>query len=343
MPPVNVAILGTGAIVREFHLPALLANPRARVVALGNLRAESLQALAASHGITRTYTDLDRLAADPDIEAVVNALPNYLHAPVTVQMLQAGKHVLCEKPMAMSGAEAEAMIAAAEATDRTLAIAHVWRSSQEYRWLREVVASGALGTVFKARIHSVLAGAGPPPASWFVDPKLAGGGALADIGIHGLDNLAFVMDDSLRPRSVFARTSTRFQPIAVEDTATAVVEYEGGLIATLEAGWHHRYSGNPHGALELFGTEGHARTFPAEVHSAMGGRFGAFRPVEEAGKDHIGMPMYAAQMDQFLDCLLAGAPPACSGRQSLPSLRVVEAAYLSARTGEAVAIQAGGP
>ena len=108
MDRVKVAVLGTGAIVREFHLPALLANERCEVAALGNLHPGSLEALARSHGIAKTYTDFDRLAEDPGIDAVVNALPNYLHAPVTIQMLQAGKHVLCEKPMALTPAEAGA-------------------------------------------------------------------------------------------------------------------------------------------------------------------------------------------------------------------------------------------
>src|SRR5947209_11631088 len=114
----RIGVLGTGAIVREFHLPALLDNPRVEVVALGNQHATSLERLARAHGIQKTYTDFSVMAADREIDAVVNALPNYLHAPVSIEMLQAGKHVLCEKPMAMNVAEAQAMLAAAEAARR---------------------------------------------------------------------------------------------------------------------------------------------------------------------------------------------------------------------------------
>src|SRR5262249_40143420 len=126
MKPARIGILGVGQIVRNFHLPALLGNARARVVALGNHRIESMQPLADAFAITKTYTDRARMAEDPEIDAVVNALPNSLHAPLTVQMLQRGKHVLCEKPMAISAEEARQMTMTAAAADRTLMIAHVW-------------------------------------------------------------------------------------------------------------------------------------------------------------------------------------------------------------------------
>jgi predicted dehydrogenase len=340
MNKVRIGILGTGVIVRDFHLPALQQNPRAAVVALGNQRGESLQALAAAHGIEKTYTDFARMARDPEIDAVLVALPNYLHAPVTVEMLGGGKHVLCEKPMAMTAAEAQAMIEAAEAAQRKLMIAHVWRSSREYRWLREVVASGVLGAIFKVRAHAVLAGAGPPPTSWFVQPELAGGGAFADIGIHVLDNVSFVFGDALRPKTVFARMSTQFQPIRVEDTATVVVEYDNGLVATFEAGWHHRYSGGPHGGLELFGADGYARTLPQELRCSFGGEWGLFQPPAPPG-DHISMGMYVAQIDHFLDCVQYGANPVCTGQHGLQGMRVLGAAYRSAQTGQAVAVENG--
>lgn len=332
----RIGVLGTGAIVREFHLPALLANPRVHVTALGNQRPGSLAQLAQAHGIGKTYTDFDQMAVDPEIDAVVNALPNYLHAPVSITMLQAGKHVLCEKPLAMNVAEAEAMLEAAAAAHRKLVVAHPWRSSEEYAWLRAVVAAGTIGAIFKVRAHAVLAGGGPPPTSWFVQPALAGGGALTDIGIHSIDTIAYVFDDRPRPVSVFARIGTRFQPIQVEDTATVIIEYDNGMVAELEAGWHHVHATSPHGALELFGVQGYARTFPAEVRSTLGGVPGVFRPTWPAPAGHISAPMYVSQIDRFVDCVVHDAPPACDARNGLWGVRVLDAAYRSARQGEAV-------
>ena len=332
----RIGVLGTGAIVREFHLPALLANPRVLVTALGNQHPGSLAQLARAHGIEKTYTDFDQMAADPDIDAVVNALPNYLHAPVSIAMLRAGKHVLCEKPMAMSIAEARAMCAAAEAARCKLVIAHPWRSSREYAWMRAVVAAGTIGNIFKVRAHAVLAGGGPPPTSWFVQPEFAGGGALTDIGIHSIDTISYVFDDQPRPVTVFARIGTHFQPIPVEDTATMLIEYDNGMVAEIEAGWHHNHANSPHGALELFGDRGYARTFPAEVRAALGGVPGVYRPAWPAPADHISAPVYAAQIDRFVDCVLHDAPPACNARNGLMGMRVLDAAYRSARSGDAV-------
>jgi predicted dehydrogenase len=338
MDRVRIGVLGTGAIVREFHLPALLQNPRAEVVAGGNLHAASLESLASEHAIKKTYTDLDQMAEDSGIDAVVNALPNYLHAPITIKMLHAGKHVLCEKPMAMTVAEAQAMVQAADVAGRKLMIAHPWRASQAYRWLRGVVEAGALGTVFKVRAHAVLARGGPLPSSWFVRPELAGGGALADIGVHSIDTIAYVFGDRPRPVKVFARTATHFQPIAVEDTATAIVEYDDGMTAVIEAGWHHAFATSPHGAMELFGTQGYARTFPAEVRHAPEGVWQSDWPAAAMPTSHIDMEMYSAQINYFLDCVVHDAPPLCDGRRGLMDMRVLEAAYQSARSGESVSV-----
>jgi predicted dehydrogenase len=337
----RIGVLGTGAIVREFHLPALLDNPRVEVAALGNQRSASLEHLARAHGIKRTYTDFSLLAADPEIDAVVNALPNYLHAPVSIEMLQAGKHVLCEKPMAMSVAEAQAMLAAAAAAQRKLVIAHPWRASREYAWLRAVIEAGTIGAVIKVRAHAVLAGGGPPPTSWFVRPEFAGGGALTDVGIHSIDTISYVFDDRVHPVTVFARSGTHFQPIQVEDTATVLIEYDNGMVAEIEAGWHHAYASSPLGAMELFGAKGYARTFPHEAHCSMGGVPGVYFPSMPASASHIGPAMYAAQIDRFLDCVLHDAPPACDGRHGLMGMQVLEAAYRSARNGQAVSLAGG--
>ena len=331
MNPVRVAVLGTGGVVRSFHLPALAANPRARVVALGNLRAASLEPLAQRYAVAKTYTDLDRLAGDPDIDAVVLALPNYLHAPVSVRMLRGGKHVLCEKPMALSPADARAMVAAAEASGRVLMVAHVWRSHPAVRWLRDVVQAGRLGKVLKVRAHAVVAGRGPPADSWFVRRETAGGGALADVGVHSLDLVSFLFGDRLRPLHVAARLGNYFRDLEVEDTADVRVEFDGGPVLELAAGWYHGHAEAPHGAVELFGTDGYARTMPAQLKCPVEGVWGTFSPAFAADHPDADLGVFAAQMDHFLDCVSGGAAPVCDGRQGLWDVTLLEAAYQAAR------------
>ena len=258
MNRLRCGVLGTGSVVRDFHLPALAANPRARVVAIGNHRATSLEPLARRFEIEKTYTDFDLMARDPDIDLVINALPNYLHAPVTISLLQCGKHVLCEKPMAMTVLQAEAMAATADAARRKLMISHVWRSNAEVQWLREIVRAGAVGTVNKVKAHAIVAGRGPKLDSWFVRPELAGGGALADVGIHVIDTISFLFDDRLNPVKVTASTANRQRALDVEDTAKVMIEYDNGIVAEVEAGWYGEHVRDPHGAVELFGTAGYA-------------------------------------------------------------------------------------
>ena len=340
MGRVRVGILGTGGVVRQFHLPVLAANPRAEIVAIGNLRIPSMQSLASEFGIQRQYTDIERMAQDSEIGAVVIALPNYLHAPVAVSMLRHGKHVLCEKPMAMNANEAQAMADAAEASGKTLMIAHVWRSSPEVRWLRDLVRAGKLGTVTKVKAHAVVAGRGPSPESWFVQPESSGGGALADVGIHSIDTISFVFADRIHPVKVTAQIANRFRDLPVEDTASVRIEYDSGLVAELEAGWFHESASSQHGAIELFGTEGYARTLPPKFSTRVDGEWREIEPSLDSRHPDDNLPVYAAQMDDYLNAILENRKPPCDGQQGLADMIVLDAAYRSALSGTSVCLQA---
>jgi predicted dehydrogenase len=337
MDKIRIGVLGTGIIIRDYHLVTLRNHPLAEVVAAGNLHPDSLQRLAANFAIPKTYTDFAAMAADPDIDAVVIGLPNYLHAPVSIQMLEAGKHVLCEKPMALSVAEGEKMIEAAQRSGRKLMIAHMWRFDREILWLRDVVASGALGKIFKAKSHAIWLYDGPRPASWFVKRDLAGGGALADMGVHSIDTLRFVLGNA-RPTKVFANTGTHFKDIELDDTATLLLEFEGGIAALIEAGWYHLYADGLEGYTQVYGTKGYARALPSELHTHVEGVWSVTRPQMPVRKQQCDLPMYQAQMDYFLDCLLHDREPTPGGHDGLWAIRVLEAAYRSAKEGAAIAI-----
>jgi predicted dehydrogenase len=334
---VKIGVLGTGIIIRDFHLLTLQNHPKAEIVAAGNLHPESLEHLAAEFHIPKTYTDFAMMAADPDIDAVINGLPNYLHAPVTIQMLEAGKHVLCEKPMAMSVAEGRKMIEAARQAERKLMIAHMWRFDREILWLRDLVTSGRLGEIFKAKSHSIWLYEGPAPESWFVKRELAGGGALADMGVHAVDTLRFVLGDA-RPTKVFANVGTHFQDIELDDTATLFLEFEGGIVALIEAGWYHLYTNGLEGYTQVFGTKGYARALPSELHMHVEGVWSVIHPELPKRKQQVDMPMYQAQIDYFMDCVLNDKEPTPGGIDGLWAMRVLEAAYRSAEIGEVVDI-----
>ena len=236
---------------------------------------------------------------------VINALPNYLHAPVTISLLQCGKHVLCEKPMAMTVLQAEAMAATADAARRKLMIAHVWRSNAEVQWLREIVRAGAVGTVNKVKAHAIVAGRGPKLDSWFVRPELAGGGALADVGIHVIDTISFLFDDRLNPVNVTASTANRQRSLDVEDTAKRddrVRQWNRG----------RGRSGLVSACMSVIRTARSSCLEPAGYAHAAARTWSIVGddvrresvPSFSAERSHIDLPMYAAQIDHFLDCIL---------------------------------------
>lgn len=332
-------VLGTGVIVKDYHLPILLKSDRAEVMALGNQHPDSLYRLADEFNIKKTYTDFEEMAHAEDIDVVVIGLPNYLHAPVTIQMLKAGKHVLCEKPMAMNSAEAELMEETAKSTDRILMIAHMWRFDREILWLREVIDSGMLGTIFKIKAQAVsLGNLLPTPKSWFWDKRYAGGGSFADMGIHSIDLISFLFHDKIRPLTVFAQAGNYFQSATVEDTANAIIQYDNGITAIVETGWYHNFVDGPEGAMQVFGTKGYARTFPTEVHCTVSGAWGQYKPVLPPRSQQCDLPMYEAQIDHFIDSVLGKKRPQPDGQQGLRSMVLLDAIYESIRTGSSVSI-----
>jgi predicted dehydrogenase len=338
MNKLRLGVLGTGVIIRDFHLLTLKDHPQAEVVAAGNLHPESLKRLAANFKIPKTYTDLEAMAADPEIDAVINGLPNHLHAPVTIQMLAAGKHVLCEKPMALNVAEGEQMVAAAKRSGRKLMIAHMWRFDREIIWLRDLIANGQLGRIFKVKSHAVWLYDGPKPGSWFVTPEYAGGGALADMGIHSIDTLRFILG-GVKPKRVFATAGTFFKNISLDDTATVMLEFEGGITGLIEAGWYHLYADGLEGYTQAYGTKGYARVLPAQLQTSIEGIWSVTQPEMPKRQQQCDLPMYQIQMDHFIDCVLNDKEPSPNGPDVLWSMRILEAAYRSAKSREAVAIE----
>ena len=187
----RVALFGCGWI-QDFHARGVLAHGD-EIVAVANHREESARAFADRYAIPRVTTDWEALAADPDVDAAVVATPNALHAPQTIALLRNGKHVMVEKPMAISVAECDAMIAASRDGGASLMVAHCWRFRDEVRAMRDRIVSGELGDVVRTHGYGVHAGWGP--SGWFTDPALAGGGALVDMGVHAIDTARYLLGD----------------------------------------------------------------------------------------------------------------------------------------------------
>jgi predicted dehydrogenase len=310
--PVRVALFGSGWIM-DFHARAVLEHPGAELAGAANWRKESLAALAERHGIERTTLDWRELAADPEVDAVVIGTPNALHAPQAIECLGRGKHVMVEKPMARTLAEAHRMNQAAQAFGARLMVAHCWRFHEDVQALRGRVVGGELGEIVRTHGYGVHAGWGP--SGWFTDAELAGGGALLDMGVHAIDTARYLLGDPL-PERVCASIGTRYGDYAVDDDGVLLISWRGGTSSIVESGWWQPHRGGMEAETELYGTGGYARIWGFAE--------------EPEGYEHCAQPMYSAQMREFVDALLEGREPRPSGEDGAVVMDVVEQAYRSA-------------
>jgi len=316
----RIAVLGYGFIadlhVRAAHECGLT------VQAVAGHNAERADVFARSHTIGRATTDWMAAVTADDVDAVVIGTPNALHHRQTMAALGAGKHVLVDKPMATTVADATSMIAAAEAAGRVLLVGHMWRYRDEVIAVRDRVAAGHIGRPIRTRGYGFHAGWGP--SGWFTEPSLSGGGALIDMGIHAIDTARFILGDPA-PTRVVGSMSTAHGDYAVEDDGIVLIDWSNGVRSTIEFGWWQQRLDGVEADTELYGTTGHERIWPQ------------FTPATPAPPDyiHCSLPMYTAQMADFARCISTGATPIANAQVGLTALSIVELAYQNALIPEA--------
>lgn len=228
----NWVVIGIGDITKRRVIPAIQAEPRSRLYGIVTREPEKAQMYQ-----TRLWTTLDEALADPKVDAVYVATPVFLHAPQTIQSLRAGKHVLCEKPMAMNEAEARAMLDAAEKSDKFLGVAYYRRTYPKVQRSRQLLEAGAVGKPVVAELTSHGWFDGTGSRSWLVDPAKAGGGPLYDIASHRIDVLNFLFGQPVRATGQLSNVVHHY---AVEDNATVMIEYAGGVRGVVDVRWHSK-------------------------------------------------------------------------------------------------------
>ena len=307
----RIALFGSGSIM-NVHATGVLDHPEGELVAVANWREESARSLAERFRIPRVTTDWQQLATDPEVDAVIIGTPNALHAPQAVACLRAGKHVLVEKPMALNTSEADQMVEAARTSRAFLMVAHCWRFHQDVIDVRDRIASGELGDIVKTRGYGIHAGWGP--SGWFTDPALAGGGALADMGVHAIDTVRFLLGDPT-PERVCATVGRRYRDYQVDDDDILLISWSNGTNSIVEAGWWQPHLGGLEADTEVYGTLGYTRIFP---------------PEEPAGTyNHTAQPMYTRQVHEFINGALEGRQPRPSGEDGRVVMTIVDEAYAS--------------
>src|SRR5713226_7954367 len=242
----NWIVIGVGDIATRRVIPAIQAEPRSRLYGL----VTRDPAKAAPYN-TRSWSALDEALSDREVNAVYVATPVFLHAPQTIQSLRAGKHVLCEKPMAMNEAEARSMLRTASEMGKTLGVAYYRRMYPKVQRAQELLDAGAIGTPVFAELscHDWFDGRDSSRA-WLVDPVKAGGGPLFDIGSHRIDVLNFLFG---QPQRVSGHLSNAVHHYAVEDNATVMIDYAGGVRGIVDVRWHSKVKRDE---CRIRGTEG---------------------------------------------------------------------------------------
>jgi len=331
---IGIAIIGCGAVAEKMHLREYAQVEGAGVVACVDIVEEKAQHLAELAGGADVFTDyLDVLALD-DVQAVDICLPNYLHAPVAMAAAAAGKHVLCEKPMATSVADAQAMIGAAEKAGVTLMVRQSTRFAPPYSRIKEVVDSGVLGKINSLR--GVHCHAGPerwtPNYSWFFNQDTSGGGASLDMGIHICDYILWLAGKDVVEVTGFVGTLEK--EIEVDDNIMALMRFDDGTFASFQASWSVKPIGDS--SLTIHGEKGVLRLRPDPEHPI------ALELQTEEGFPDLQYPEisvpgpWGTACGHFVECLVQGKTPMVTGDDGMRALDVVLAAVESSRTGQTI-------
>lgn len=331
----NIGIVGTGYI-SKIHARAVK-NCGAELSAVVNHKTESMESFAREFDNSRQYQNLESLLKENRLDALVIGTPNFLHAPQTIAALNAGVHVMVEKPMAMNAQEAEQMWEASEKSGAMLMVAHCWRFDRDVLWLKEQ--STKLGNIIRTKGYGVHTYWGP--SGWFTQRQLAGGGALADMGIHALDTARFLLGDP-KPVSVYAKLGTHYKDFDVDDTGVLLVEWENGATSYIESGWWQPHADGPEGATQLYGTQGFGQLFPTrlEIPNMEKQSVDVIDSGFEFPRDeHCPQSMYDAQMAYFIECIREKKTPVPGAAEGLTNMKIIDAAYESSRNRKVVEIK----
>ena len=338
----KIGIIGCGKIATLRHIPEYAENPHATLAAFQDMVPERAREAAAPFGGV-VYDSFEALLADPEIDAVSVCAANAAHAPITIAALEAGKHVLCEKPMAITLAACEAMVAAAERTGRLLMLGHNQRYVESNRIARELVEKGEIGQILS--FHSCFGHKGPEhwtgdPNPWFFDKSLAHFGAVADLGIHKIDLIHYLTGQHTQEVSAIVETLHKTfpdgSPITVDDNAICTLRLSGGAVGTVRASW--TLYGKEDNATRLYGTDGVLRIdddpeYALVLEKRTGEVFRyALEGMATNAQQLAGKRTTTGVIDAFVTAIQTGIPPLSDGRQALLAMRAVFGALRAAES-----------
>lgn len=354
MSKVKIGIIGAGNIANT-HIRNYLEIQDAEVVAICDINPERLKITAEKFGIEKTFNSADEMLANVELDAADVCVWNCNHAECTIKALEAGLHVLCEKPMAYNTEQAIKMKEVADKMGKLLMIGFTMRFSDESRIAKDFIDKGYMGEIYYSKANYIRRHGSP--GGWFSNSKLSGGGPVIDLGVHVIDHTRYLMGNP-KPVSVFAatfdklknrpdlKTDVDWKPLDakpddiydVEDLATALIRYDNGAVTHLETSYS--LNGDPTGYKQFFGDKGGLLLDAGnmKIFTEMNGFMVDVIPHTACYKQ--GNPQYLAEMSHFVDCVKNGTPCIASAEDGIIVMKILDAIYESAKTGHEVIINA---
>ena len=344
MQKVKVAILGAGFIT-DIHLESYHRFvPNAEVIAIYARDKKKAKAMAEKHHIPAWYDDMDKIITESGCDVVDICIPNFLHAEATLKAAAAGKHIIIEKPLAVTLEEADEMIAACKKANVKLMYAEELCFAPKYERVRKMVNDGAIGDIYMLKQSEKHSG---PHTDWFYDVNLAGGGVLMDMGCHAIAWFRWMLKNA-KVESVFASMSTVLHKGRTlgEDNSVLIIEFENGVTAVAENSWAKH--GGMDDRSEVHGTGGvvYADLFMGnaavsysqkgydyameKADTTIGWSFTVFEEVFNQGYPH--------ELQHFIDCVQNNKEPFVTGEDGRAVLEIIYAAYASAAQGKKITL-----
>lgn len=353
MSKVKVGVIGSGGIARSCHIPGYLSIPdECEIVWVCDIDESLARRTAEEHGISQWGTDYRTLLGSHPVDAVSVTTPNRYHIDPTVAALEAGVHVLCEKPLAMTGEEAKAMVEAAKAKGKILQVALQWRFSGAGQFMKKFIESGQMGDIYYARAQA-LRRRNVPAWGVFIDKEQQGGGPLIDIGVHILDFTLFLMGYP-KPVSVCASTWDTLgknpelfnfwgdydrAKFTVEDMAVGFIRFEGGKTVVLESSFMANMDEQERFASSLFGTSAGAdiRLGPGGEIKIYTERDGQLFDMTPRNVPYV-QSEHTLEVQAFIRAIASGGPSPVPGEQGLVLNAIFDALYRSASEQREIAV-----
>lgn len=331
-------LVGASTVAREWMIPAINAQPDSRVTALAGSDPVRAAAYAAENGVPRVHATLDDLLSDSDVQVVYISTTNEKHHDQAIAAARAGKHVLCEKPLALTVAGARGMVAACREAAVAIGTNHHLRNAVTHRTMRHLIADGAIGRPLAARVfHAVHL---PPHLqAWRIDRPEAGGGVVLDITVHDADTLRFVLGDADVENVIAFTAAQGMATSGLEDAVMGVMRFTNGVLAQFHDAFTIRHAGT---GFEVHGEKGSLLARDVMTQRPIGSVVLRRGDREEAVELDEPNNLYARSVRVFNAAVRGEGAPAATGEDGVKSLAIALAVRESAASGQSVPVDYGG-